>query len=128
MNKLENIIGFKQSSVVYTDGSMRNIAHTNLYSISTEVISIKGDVFALVTTGASHTGKVLCKTDSSGIMNIVEDIRPTKPSGWFIDIYGDAVKHNDKGDTVDSYTRDYCRLRDIDWSDVLAKVQDYPRV
>ncbi|MEI6887379.1 MAG: hypothetical protein WCK31_04060 [bacterium] len=107
---------------------MRRIAHTNLYSVSTEVISIKGEVFVLVTTGASHTGKVLCKTDALGMMHIVDDIRPTKPSGWFIDAYGDAIKHNDKGDVIDSFTREYCRLRDINWSDVLAKVQDYPRV
>lgn len=128
MNKLENIIGFKQQMVVKNDNSMRHIMHTNLYSISTEVISIKGEAFVLVTTGASHTGKVLCKTDASGMMHIVKDIRPTKPSGWFIDVHGDAVKHNDKGDIVDSYTRDYCRLRNINWDDVLAKVQDYPRV
>ena len=128
MNKLENIKGFKQQMVVKNDNTMRNVAHTNLYSLSTEVVSIKGEAFTLVTTGASHTGKVLCKTDASGMMHIVEDIRPTKPSGWFIDIYGDAVKHNDKGDIVDSYTREYCMLRNIDWTDVLAKVQDYPRV
>jgi len=128
MNKLENIAGFKQGNIIYNDGNMRRIAHTNLYSVSTEVISIKGEVFVLVTTGASHTGKVLCKTDALGMMHIVDDIRPTKPSGWFIDAYGDAIKHNDKGDVIDSFTREYCRLRDINWSDVLAKVQDYPRV
>ncbi len=143
MNKLEKIIGFKRTkhnplsclkdsekwNVVYKDYE-KPIYHTDLYKlVEDKLIFIKGQPFVLVTTSASYTGKILCRTTAEGMLQVVPDIRPDKYiAGWSLDKKGDAILINSKGDIIDIFTKEYCRLRNIDWDDILTKIEEYPLI
>ena len=46
----------------------------------------------------------------------------THEAGWVLEDNGNkAICYNKKADAVNVFTKEYCRLRDIEWSDVLAK-------